>query len=120
MQLGFATRSTMALYENGGFRHVKLHGVPPAFVDAIAQVPLLIPKPGQPLDEMVRTKRIVHTPDYATLPPEAQGRLATIAGARTSLCSDAQGPGASRHNWRVPSRGQTLHRWSDCVGTKLR
>jgi GAF domain-containing protein len=81
-----ASLGTMALYENGGFRHVKLHGVPPAFVDAISQVPLLIPKPGQPLDEMVKTKRIVHTPDYQVLPPEAQGRLATIAGARTLLC----------------------------------
>ena len=81
-----ASLGTMALYENGGFRHVKLHGAPPAFVDAITQVPLLIPKPGQPLDEMVKTKRIVHTPDYLMLPPESQGRLATIAGARTLLC----------------------------------
>ena len=80
-----ASLGTMALYEEGGFRHVKLHGAPPAYVEAVRQTPLLFPKPGAPLDLVAKTKEYVHVPDYLQHPPEIQGRLAKLAGARTLL-----------------------------------
>ena len=80
-----ASLGTMALYEDGGFRHVKIKGAPPAYVEAMAQKPLLVPKPGSPLDQVVTTKHVVHIPDYLLIPPEARGGLATLAGARTLL-----------------------------------
>ena len=80
-----ASLGTMALYEDGGFRHVKLHGAPPAYVDAISQERLLYPKPGSPLDRVAKTKQFIHVPDYLQFPPEIQGGLAKFSGARTLL-----------------------------------
>jgi GAF domain-containing protein len=80
-----ASLGTMAVYEEGGFRHVKLHGAPPAYMEAVRQTPLLLPKPGAPLDRVAKTKQYVHIPDYLQYPPEIQGRLAKMAGARTLL-----------------------------------
>ena len=80
-----ASLGTLALYEEGGFLHVKLHGTPPEFDEAISRERLLFPKPSTPLDRVAKTKQLVHIPDYLQLPPEHQGNLARFAGARTML-----------------------------------
>ena len=73
------------LYENGGFRHVMLHGAPPAYAEAMQKDPVLYPKSGHNLDRVAKTKRLVHVPDLMGQPPETMGRLGPLAGARTLL-----------------------------------
>jgi two-component system, NtrC family, sensor kinase len=73
------------LYENGGFRHVMLHGAPPAYAEAMQKDPVLYPKPGHNLDRVAKTKSLVHVPDLMAQPPETMGRLGPLAGARTLL-----------------------------------
>ena len=73
------------LYENGGFRHVKLHGAPSAYAEAMQREPVLHPRPGHNLDRVAKTKRLVHVPDVMAQPPDTQGRLGPLAGARTLL-----------------------------------
>jgi two-component system NtrC family sensor kinase len=73
------------LYENGGFRHVMLHGAPPAYAEAMQKDPVLYPKPGHNLDRVAKTKRLVHVPDLMAQSPETMGRLGPLAGARTLL-----------------------------------
>jgi GAF domain-containing protein len=73
------------LYENGGFRHVMLHGAPPAYSEAMQKDPVLYPKPGHNLDRVAKTKRLVHVPDLMGQPPDTMGRLGPLAGARTLL-----------------------------------
>jgi GAF domain-containing protein len=73
------------LYENGGFRHVKLLGAPTAYAEAMQREPVLYPRPGHNLDRLVKTKRLVHVADVMAQPPAVQGRLGPLAGARTLL-----------------------------------
>ena len=53
------------LYENGGFRHVMLHGAPPAYSEGGMQKdPVLYPKPGHNLDRVAQDQAgLVHVPD---------------------------------------------------------
>ena len=80
-----ASLGTMVLYENGGFRHVALHGAPAAYAELRAREPVVIPKPAQGLGRLLRTKQVVHIADIFSEPPEARGGLAELAGARTLL-----------------------------------
>jgi GAF domain-containing protein/CheY-like chemotaxis protein len=73
------------LYEDGGFRHVKLLGAPPAYAEAMRREPMLRPQPGHNLDRLAKTKRVVHVADVMAQPPATQGRLGPLAGARTLL-----------------------------------
>ena len=80
-----ASLGTMALYENGGFRHVALHGAPPAYSELRAREPVVIPKAAQGLGRLASTKQVVHIADILSEPPEARGGLAQLASARTLL-----------------------------------
>jgi GAF domain-containing protein len=80
-----ASLGTMSLHENGGFRHVALHGAPPAYAELRAREPVVVPKPTQGLGRLVRTKQVVHIADILSEPPEARGGLSQLAGARTLL-----------------------------------
>ena len=80
-----ASLGTMALYENGGFRHVALHGVPAGYAELREREPVIVPRPAQGLGRLVNTKQIVHIRDILLEPEEARGRLADLAGARTLL-----------------------------------
>ena len=73
------------LYENGGFRHVRLHGAPSAFAEAMRREPVVYPPAGHDLDRLAKTKRLVHIPDVMAQPPATRGRLGPLAGARTLL-----------------------------------
>jgi GAF domain-containing protein len=78
-----ATLGTLALYEGGGFRHVALHGAPPAYADLRSREPVVVPGPDTGLGRLARTKQVVHIADIMAEP--ARGRLADLAGARTLL-----------------------------------
>ena len=80
-----ADLGTMALYENGAFRHVALHGAPPAYAELRQREPVIRPHPDAPLGRLARTKDVVHVDDMLAQPDHAQGGLAKSAGARTVL-----------------------------------
>jgi GAF domain-containing protein len=80
-----ADLGTMALYEEGGFRHVALHGAPPAYAELRRREPMVRPHPEAPLGRLARTKSVVHVDDVLAQPDHAQGGLAKSAGARTLL-----------------------------------
>jgi GAF domain-containing protein len=80
-----ADLGTMALYEDGGFRHVALHGAPDAYAELRRRDPLVRPHPEAPLGRLARTKSVVHVDDLLAQPEQAQGGLAKSAGARTLL-----------------------------------
>ena len=80
-----ASLGTMALYENGGFRHVALHGAPAAYEELRAREPVIIPKAAQGLGRLATTKQVVHIADSLSEPPEARGGLTQLAAARTLL-----------------------------------
>ena len=80
-----ASLGTMALYENGGFRHVALHGAPAAYEELRAREPVIVPKAAQGLGRLASTKQVVHIADSLSEPPEARGGLTQLAAARTLL-----------------------------------
>jgi len=80
-----ADLGTMALYEDGGFRHVALHGAPPAYAELRQREPVVRPHPEAPLGRLARTKQVVHIEDVLAQPEQAQAGLAKLARARTLL-----------------------------------
>jgi GAF domain-containing protein len=88
--LGNATRicdakfGIMQLLEGDGLRAVALHDVPPAYAEAMRLEPVFRPVVGHPLDRVVSTKQVVHTPDVRT-EQKLRGRIVELAGARTLL-----------------------------------
>jgi GAF domain-containing protein len=82
---------TMVLHEEGTFRHVALHNVPPEFIELVGRDAFLRPSPGGPLDRASRTKKPVHVPDLRDEPtylaPGVTGvrEIADIGGARSFL-----------------------------------
>jgi GAF domain-containing protein len=59
---------TMLLHEHGAFRTVALHNVPPAFVKLREREPVIqVPADG-PLEQLVRTKQLVHVADLREEP----------------------------------------------------
>jgi signal transduction histidine kinase len=80
-----ADLGTMALYENGGFRHVALHGAPLAYAELRQREPVVRPHPEAPLGRLASTKNVIHVHDLLAQPDHARGGLAKFAGARTLL-----------------------------------
>jgi two-component system, NtrC family, sensor kinase len=78
-----AKLGVLVLCEDGIFRHVAAHGVPPAYVEYRQREPLICPGPGAPLRRLADTKQVVHVLDLLTEP--ARGQLAVLAGARTQV-----------------------------------
>jgi GAF domain-containing protein len=78
-----AELGVLVLCEDGGFRHIAAHGVPPAYVEYRQREPLIRPGPGAPLHRLADTKQVVHVSDLLTEP--GRGQLAALAGARTQV-----------------------------------
>ena len=81
---------TMSLHDEGAFRHVALHNVPPAFVELVRRDPYLRPAPDAPVDRVTRTKQPVHVADFRDEPAYVAGFqgariLVDLGGARTVL-----------------------------------
>jgi GAF domain-containing protein len=77
----------LELYENGTFRNVALHNVPPAYAKS-RRGAVIRPDPRMNLGRVAKTKEVVHTDDLRTIPPYLEGNpdvraLADLAGART-------------------------------------
>ena len=80
-----ASLGTLALFENGGFRHVALYGAPAAYRELRAREPVVKPHSAQALGRLASTKKVVHIPDVTAEPEPARGGLSRLAGARTLL-----------------------------------
>src|SRR5262249_8183192 len=78
----------MHLYNEGTFRNVAMHNVPPAFAEMRRNNPIIRPSPGTGLGRAARTKQAVHIPDltkeqtYREREP-AVVAIVELAGART-------------------------------------
>src|SRR5262249_36083662 len=68
-------------YSDGAFVAQAMVGAPPALVDALRKT--FTPRPGVPLDRMLRTKKVVHTVDAAA--DENKPLSARLAGARSHI-----------------------------------
>jgi GAF domain-containing protein len=69
-------------YRGGEFVAQVMVGAPPALVDALLHKPFT-PPPGNPIDRMVRTKKLVHTLDAAA--EKNKPLSARLAGARSHI-----------------------------------
>src|SRR5262249_44187533 len=69
-------------YSDGAFVAQAMVGAPPALVDALLRKPFT-PRPGVPLDRMLRTKKVVHTLDAAA--EENKPLSAQLGGARSHI-----------------------------------
>jgi GAF domain-containing protein len=73
------------LLEGGAFRNVALHGAPQPYLEERQREPLIRPRPGSDLDQLVKTKQIVHVPDIAADGIANSRAIVELAGARTML-----------------------------------
>jgi GAF domain-containing protein/CheY-like chemotaxis protein len=78
------------LFEDGGFRPVALHGVPPALAEERRRDSILQPDPDLPLARLPRTKKLIHIADITKETSYLRGSrplvaLADVGGARTLL-----------------------------------
>jgi GAF domain-containing protein/CheY-like chemotaxis protein len=78
------------LFEEGGFRPVALHGVPPALAEERRRDSILQPDPDLPLARLPRTKKLLHIADITKETSYLRGSrplvaLADVGGARTLL-----------------------------------
>jgi GAF domain-containing protein/CheY-like chemotaxis protein len=79
------------LFEDGGFRPVALHGVPPELAEERRRETLVrVEDPDLPLNRLPRTKELIHIADIRKEPSYIKGSrplvaLADIGGARTLL-----------------------------------
>jgi signal transduction histidine kinase len=71
------------LYENGAFRPAAILDAPPALTDFLRQRGPFQPTAGQPLDQLLRTKQVVHTGDDAA--QQAPTPAAQFGGGRTHI-----------------------------------
>src|SRR5262249_55825926 len=78
------------LYESDGLRTVAAHNVPPAFAEVRRRAQVIHPGDGNPLREVIRTKRMLHTADltstraYAERDPAAVDAV-ELGGIRTVI-----------------------------------
>src|SRR5262249_61897240 len=78
------------LYEDGGFRVVASHNIPPAFAEARRLRGTFLPPPGTPLGDTITTKQTVHVSDLSATQPYAE-RIVTVVesvelgGIRTTV-----------------------------------
>src|SRR5262249_34989727 len=71
--LGEGKLGVLYLYEDGGFRVVASHNIPPAFAEARRQQGTFLPPPGTPLGDTITTKQTVHISDLSATRPYAEG-----------------------------------------------
>jgi two-component system, NtrC family, sensor kinase len=106
-----ADLGTMAFYEDGGFRHVALHGAPPAYAELRQREPVVRPHPeAPPWPPRQHKERCPCRRSVGTAGPRArrtrQVRWRSDIADRTA----AEGTGAGWHHRHLPPRGAALHR----------
>ena len=75
----------LLLLEGDAFRNVALHGAPQLYLEERRREPLIRPRSGSDLDQLVKTKQIVHVPDIAADGIVNSRAIVELAGARTML-----------------------------------
>ncbi len=80
-----ANFGNLLLLEGDEFRHVALHGAPPAYLEERRRIPTIRPRPGAILDRLVKAKRVVHVVDVLAEGGADTGAIVSLAGARTFL-----------------------------------
>src|SRR5262249_16800484 len=80
----------MHLYDEGSFRNVAMHNVPPAFAEMRRNNPVIRPRPGTGLGRVARTKQAVQIRDLKKEQPYREREpvsvaIVELAGARTLL-----------------------------------
>ena len=75
---------TMFLYDGSGFRYAADVGAPPEYTDFQSQRGPFRTSPGSQLDQVLRTKKVTHTADYAA--ESVVGVSGRLGGARSSVC----------------------------------
>ena len=75
---------TMFLYDGSGFRYAADVGAPPEYTDFQSQRGPFRTTPGSQLDQVLRTKKVTHTADYAA--ESVVGVSGRLGGARSSVC----------------------------------
>ena len=73
----------MHLYDDGTFRNVAMHNVPPAFAEMRRNNPIIRPNPGTAFGRTARTKQAVHIPDLTKEQTYRELAIVELAGART-------------------------------------
>ena len=74
----------LLLVEGDAYRNVALYGVPQAFFEERRREPIVRPRPGSDLDQIKKTKKIIHIADMQ-LEGAATSAIVELAGARTFL-----------------------------------
>jgi len=77
--------ANLHLYQDGAFLTVAQYGAPPAYAELRRREPRTALNRGSSLDQIARTKRLVHIEDIAADPAHHQHPIATLGGARTVL-----------------------------------
>jgi transcriptional regulator with GAF, ATPase, and Fis domain len=85
VQICKAKFGNLLLFEDGAFRTVALHGAPQLYLEERQREPIMRPKPGSDLDQLVKTKQIVHVPDMRAEGIASSSAIVELAGARTML-----------------------------------
>src|SRR5262249_5958052 len=90
VQVCNAKFGTMLLHEEGVFRHVALHNMPPAFAELICRDPVVHSPPDGALSSVAQPNQPVHIPDIRQEPFYRRGVqslkvLSEVGGAGTRL-----------------------------------
>jgi class 3 adenylate cyclase len=85
VQICDAKFGNLLLFEDGAFRTVALHGAPQPYLEERQREPVIQPKPGSDLGQLVKTKQAVHVPDIREKGMASGGAIVELAGARTIL-----------------------------------
>ena len=85
VQICDAKFGNLLLFEDGAFRTVALHGAPQPYLEERQREPVIQPKPGSDLDQLVTTKQAVHVPDIREKGMASGSAIVELAGARTIL-----------------------------------
>ena len=85
VQICDAKFGNLLLFEDGAFRTVALHGAPPPYLEERQREPVIQPNPGSDLDQLIKTKQVIHVPDVREKGMASGTAIIKLAGARSML-----------------------------------
>ena len=121
VQICDAKFGNLLLFEDGAFRTVAQHGAPQPYLELRQREPVIQPQPGSDLDQLVKTKQIVHVPDLRVKGIASGSAFMKLAGARTMLnvpmVKESELVGAITI---YPARSPPVHRQADFAVAEFR
>ena len=85
VQICDAKFGNLLLFEDGAFRTVALHGAPQPYLEERQREPVIQPNPGSDLDQLIKTKQVIHVPDVREKGMASGTAIIKLAGARSML-----------------------------------